>query len=127
MFTLTSAAAQQIHKSVQDSNAQNLALRVAARREPDGSIGYGMGFDDVDDGDTRLLIEDIAVVIAPHHVDLLEDTVLDFVQLDSGEFNFIFVNQSSAFTTGGCGSSGGGGGCGTGSCGSGACGTGSTH
>jgi iron-sulfur cluster assembly protein len=127
MFTLTSAAAQQIQKAAQDSDAENMVLRVAARREPDGSIGYGMGFDDAGDEDTRLLIEDVSVVIAQSHVDLLDDTVLDFVQLDSGEFNFIFVNQSSAFTTGGCGSSGGGGGCGTGSCGSGACGTGSTH
>ena len=127
MFTLTSAAAQQIQKAAQDSDAQNLVLRVAARREPDGSIGYGMGFDDAGDEDTRLLIEDVSVVIAPSHVDLLDDTMLDFVELDSGEFNFIFVSQSSAFTTGGCGSSGGGGGCGAGSCGSGACGTGSTH
>lgn len=120
MFTLTSAAAQQIQQAAADSGAEGLVLRVAARRVPDGSIDYGMGFDDMNDGDTALEIEDVHVVIAPQHMDLLEDTVLDFVELEPGEFHFIFSNQQSAFETssaGGCGSgSSGGGGCG--SCGS---------
>ena len=117
MFTLTSAAAQQILRAAEDSGATNAALRVAARREPDGSIGYGMGFDDVGDGDTTLEIEDVQIVIAPHHVDLLEDTVLDFVELEPGQYNFIFVQQEAEMA-------GSGGGCGTGGCGSGGCGTG---
>jgi len=119
MFTLTSAAAQQITRAAQDSGAQDAVLRVAARREPDGSIGYGMGFDDVGDGDTRLQIQDVHIVIAPHHVDLLEDTTLDFVELAPGQYNFIFVQQE-AETAG----SSAGGACGTGGCGSGGCGTG---
>lgn len=116
MFTLTSAAARQIQRAAADSGAQGLVLRVAARRVPDGSIDYGMGFDDMNDGDTALEIEDVHVVIAPQHVELLEDTVLDFVELEPGQHHFIFINQQSPFETsasGGCGS----GGCG--SCGSG--------
>ena len=115
MFTLTSAAAQQIQRAAAESKADGLVLRVAARRVPDGSIDYGMGFDDVSDGDTTLEIEDVQVAIAPQHMELLEDTVLDFVELEPGQFHFIFSNQQSAFETssaGGCGS----GGCG--SCGS---------
>jgi iron-sulfur cluster assembly protein len=115
MFTLTSAAAQQIQRAAADAGAQDAVLRVAARRVPDGSIDYGMGFDDVNDGDTALEIENVHVVIAPQHMDLLEDTVLDFVELEPGQHNFIFINQQSPFETrsaGGCGS----GGCG--SCGS---------
>jgi len=119
MFTLTSAAAQQIVQAAQDAGAQDAVLRVAARRESDGSIGYGMGFDDVEDGDMRLQIEDVHVVIAPHHADLLEDTTLDFVELEPGQFNFIFVQQE-AETAG----SSAGGGCSTGGCGSGGCGSG---
>jgi iron-sulfur cluster assembly protein len=50
---------------------------------------------------------------------LLFDTMLDFVELNPGEFNFIFVPTShptcgggGSVTTGGCGSGGcGGGGC----------------
>ncbi len=119
MFTLTSAAAQQIQRAATDNGAEDLVLRVAARRQSDGSIGYGMGFDDIGDDDMRLLIEDVHVVIAPHHAELLEDTVLDFVELQPGEYNFIFVSQQSAFE----GSSAGGG-CGSGGCGSGGCGSG---
>jgi iron-sulfur cluster assembly protein len=123
MFTLTSSAAQQIQKAALDSGAQDMVLRVAARQEADGSIGYGMGFDNMDGNDMRLDIEGVRVVIAEHHQPLLEDTVLDFVELDSGEFNFIFINQQPAVS--GCAS----GGCGGGSCGSGGgCGSrGNTH
>lgn len=117
MFTLTSAAAQQITQAALDAGAQDTVLRVAARREADGSIGYGMGFDDVEDGDTRLQIEDVHIVIAPHHVALLEDTTLDFVELEPGQYNFIFVQQEAE-------TAGSGGGCSTGGCGSGGCGTG---
>lgn len=117
MFTLTSAAAQQIQKAIEDNGAHDLALRVAAKRVPDGSIDYGMGFDDVGDNDTRLLIEDVHVVISEHHAKLLEDTVLDFVEIEPGQFNFIFMNHQDVETSNA-------GGCGTGGCGSGGCGTG---
>ena len=126
MFTLTATAAQQIRQAARESDAEQLALRVAARREPDGSIGYGMGFDDVADNDTRLMLEDVAVVIAAAHADLLEDTVLDFVELEPGQFNFIFVSQqpvTQAPAASGC--STGGGGCSSGGCSTGGgCGTG---
>ena len=126
MFTLTSAAAQQIQQAARDSGAENLALRVAARLETDGSIDYGMGFDDAGEQDMRLQIEDVAIVIAEHHRELLEDTVLDFVELQPGEFNFIFVNQreEAAAAGGGCAPQG----CGGGSCGGGGCGSkGTSH
>lgn len=120
MFTLTSAAAQQILTAAQASGAQDLALRVAARQESDGSIGYGMGFDDSGDNDMRLEIEGVSVVIAEHHRELLDDTVLDFVEIEPGEFNFIFIGQQPVDAGGcapqGCGSTGcggGGGGCGS--------------
>lgn len=129
MFTLTATAAQQIRLAARQSDAGQLALRVAARREPDGSIGYGMGFDDVADNDTRLMLEDVAVVIASVHVDLLEDTVLDFVELEPGQFNFIFVSQqpvAQAPAASGC--STGGGGCSSGGCSTGGgCGTGNRY
>ncbi len=123
MFSLTSAAAQQIQEAARNSQADNMALRVAARRLPDGSLDYGMGFDEVNEGDTRLMLEDVAVVIAPAHVDLLDDIVLDFVELEAGAFNFIFIPNESAFSTSSCGT----GGCGSGACGTGGCGSGSVN
>lgn len=126
MFSMTPTAAEQIRQAARESDAEQLALRVAARREADGSIGYGMGFDDVADNDTRLMLEDVAVVIAAAHADLLDDTVLDFVELEPGQFNFIFVSQqpvTQAPAASGC--STGGGGCSSGGCSTGGgCGTG---
>ena len=88
MFTLTRAAAQQIHQAAAASAAQDLALRIAARQAADGSIEYGMGFDDAQDDDLRLMLEGVAVVIADPHQPLLEDTVLDFVELEPGAVQF---------------------------------------
>lgn len=133
MFTLTATAAEHIRKAARESDAEQLALRVAARREPDGSIGYGMGFDEVADNDARLVLEDVPVVIAAAHADLLEDTVLDFVELEPGQFNFIFVMSqqpvAQAPAASGCSTGGGGGGgCSSGGCGAGGgCGTGSRY
>ena len=120
MFTLTPAAAQQIHQAAAAGAAQDLALRIAARQAADGSIEYGMGFDDAQDEDLRLMLEGVAVVIADPHQPLLEDTVLDYVELEPGTFNFIFIPAGAAAPAtapadGGCGSGGCvGGGCGGG-------------
>lgn len=119
MFTLTSAAARQIQQAATAGGASDMALRVAARPEADGSVQYGMGFDDATDNDMKLVLEGVAVLIAAQHQDLLDDTTLDFVELEPGEFNFIFMDASvaperpaPATSAGGCGS----GGCASGGC-----------
>jgi iron-sulfur cluster assembly protein len=93
-------------------------LRVAAKLESDGTMQYGMGFDDPGEEDMKLELEGVAVVIGGESQELLFDTVLDFVELNPGEFNFIFMqaNHPSCGTdssgSGGCGSTGcSGGGC----------------
>lgn len=120
MFTLTPSAAQQIQQAAQASDAEHLALRVAARRDAEGEIEFGMGFDEPGDEDMKLDIEGVAVVIGLEHQALLENTTLDFVELQPGDFNFIFVDRLASapqFSGGGCSS----GGCGGGSCGGGSC------
>ena len=106
MFTLTSAAAKQIHRAARTSAAQGMALRVAARQADDGSVEYGMGFDEARDQDARLMLEGVAVVIADSHQPFLERTVLDFVELNPDEFNFIFIptadEQVPPARAGGC-------------------------
>jgi iron-sulfur cluster assembly protein len=95
MFTLTSAAAAQIRKAAADGDMGDLALRVAARREPDGSITYGMGFDEpAQDESPSLKAEGVSVLIAAPSRPLLQDTQLDFVELNPGEFRFIFIPRS---------------------------------
>ena len=125
MFSLTSAAAKQIQQAADDSGANEMALRVAAKKDADGALQYGMGFDDPSEEDMKLDLQGIAVVINGESQELLFDTVLDFVELNPGEFNFIFMQASHpSCDTGSSGS----GGCGNGGCSGGGCGSkGVTH
>jgi len=118
MFTLTPAAAEQIRQAAatQDDGAASIELRVAAKIE-DGEIVYGMGFDSEREHDAVVETSGITVLIAPRSLELLGDATLDFVELQPGEFQFIFINPaepttgaggSCASRQGGCGSCGGG-------------------
>jgi iron-sulfur cluster assembly protein len=91
-----------------------MALRIAARREFDGSIQYGMGFDDSSEEDLQIVTEGVTVLVAPDHQQLLGGATLDFVEMSPGDFRFIFVNPNDLGGSS-CGTSqqgGGGGGCG---------------
>ncbi len=118
MFSLTPAAAQQIQQAASASGATDLALRIAAKVDPDGSLQYGMGFDEPKDEDMRLDLSGVAVVIGGESQELLLETVLDFVELTPGAFNFIFSEggatpcASEPAASGECGSTG----CGSGGC-----------
>ena len=95
MITVTPSAAEQIRVSAKQADAEGMALRIAAKRNEDGSIHYGMGFDDVGgEGDLRFTSEEIDIVVAPTSMDLLDGTVLDYVELDSGELQFVFQNPN---------------------------------
>ena len=96
MLNLTSSAAAQILRSVAEGSAANHALRVAARREPDGTITFGMGFDEPREGDMPLQIQGVNLVIAPPSQPMLQDVVLDFVEIEPGSFNFIFATEETA-------------------------------
>jgi iron-sulfur cluster assembly protein len=108
MIKLTAEAANQIRQAAAQAGAEDMALRIAARRDTDGSIQYGMGFDAERAQDIQLVVEGITVLISHHSKDLLSGTVLDFVELNSGEFHFIFINSSEAGGAGGVGCGGGG-------------------
>ncbi|WP_018232031.1 HesB/IscA family protein [Thioalkalivibrio thiocyanodenitrificans] len=95
MITVTPAAAKQIKASAKESGMQNPALRIAARRKSDGAIEYGMGFDDTGrDEDLTFKSEGVSLVMDPICVDLLKDTVLDYVEMEPGEYRFIFMNPN---------------------------------
>ncbi len=117
MFNLTPAAARQIQQAAFDSGAERLVLRIAAKVETDGSLHYGMGFDEPSEQDLKLLIEGVAVVIGNESQELLEETTLDFVELEPGAFHFIFADNRAIDLHGGapsgCGSGCAGGSCGT--------------
>lgn len=97
MITITPAAAEKIRESAKQSGMENLPMRIAASRNPDGSIHYGMGFDDNQmEGDLCLTSEDVDIVISESSQILLEGTTVDFVELEPGSFQFIFMNPNDA-------------------------------
>ena len=94
MITLTKAAAEQVKKSAQESNLEGMALRLAVKRMEDGSLDYGMGFDSETEDDLRFKSEGVDVVVAPPYMELLNGMTVDFVELDAGSYNFIFLNPN---------------------------------
>lgn len=96
MFKLTAAAAEQVHKAAKQGGTEGLSLRLAAYQKPDGSIDYRMGFDDAAEEDIRLSSEGLDIVMAPEYVPLLDGATMDFVEIEPGQFHFIFVNPKDA-------------------------------
>ena len=118
MITVTAKAAEQIHQTGAQSGAEGMFLRIAARRGMDGTIQYGMGFDEQSEEDVLVNSEGVTVIVSPENRDLLSGAVLDYVELDPGDFRFIFINPNDNAGSS-CGTSSGGGGGGCGGCGSG--------
>lgn len=94
MFTLTKNAAEEIRRSADAANMDGMALRVAAAKNQDGSIKYAIGFDDTREGDTLLISEGIDVLIDEVGKALLNGTTMDFVEMEPGQHNFIFLNPN---------------------------------
>jgi len=95
MITITPAAARQIQLSAQQGEMEGLAMRIAARRDPDGSIHYGMGFDDDQhDGDLRISVEGIEIVIGEASRILVDGMTVDYVEIEPGSWQFIFLNPN---------------------------------
>jgi iron-sulfur cluster assembly protein len=107
MFIVTTAAAREILAAAERSQAAELALRVAARRVADGSVEYGMGFDEVREGDEATEFAGLQVVVGAPSRPLLADTQLDYVEIGPGRFDFIFAPSIAAESASpGCGSGG---------------------
>ena len=98
MIRITAEAARQIQNAAAGGDAEKLALRIAAKRASDGSIEYGMGFDAERKNDLQLITEGVTVLVSPHSKELLQGTVLDFVELEPGDFQFIFINPNEPGT-----------------------------
>lgn len=94
MITLTPEAAKQIRFSAKEGNLDGLPIRIAVTKNNDGSLHYGMGFDDVKEDDTTYTSEGVDVVVSEASKDLLNGTTLDYVELEPGNPQFIFMNPN---------------------------------
>jgi len=101
MPKLTFAAARQIHAAADSAQAESTgaavpALRLAAAIGADGSPVYGMGFDEIREGDLAVLEKGVQLLIGRPSQALLQDIEVDFVEYLPGEFRFIFVAPQAA-------------------------------
>jgi len=94
MITITARAAKQIRQASEQAEADDMYLRIAARREDSGEIEYGMGFDDMGAQDQIYTSEGVDVLIADSCRDLLRGATLDFVEINPGQSEFIFLNPN---------------------------------
>jgi iron-sulfur cluster assembly protein len=91
MFNMTPAAVREILAAAARSNAAGMALRVAARQVADGSIEFGMGFDEEREDDESARFEALTVLIGAPSKPLLEDAILDYAEVEAGRFDFVFL------------------------------------
>ena len=92
---ITPKAAAQVVRAAAESGEGQPVLRVAAKRDHDGAIDYAMGFDEPREEDTVSLQHGVRLLIAPTSMELLNDTVLDFVYIENEvDPQFIFRNPN---------------------------------
>ncbi|MEJ2115465.1 MAG: iron-sulfur cluster assembly accessory protein [Gammaproteobacteria bacterium] len=94
---VTETAAEQIKKAAIESKLENTPLRIAATRNSDNSIHYGLGFDDIGSNkekDHSFESNGVEVVIADSSFELLNGTTLDYVELEPKQFHFVFLNPN---------------------------------
>jgi len=94
MITITPEAAKQILQSAETTDSRGMHLRIAVRREEDGTFVYGMGFDEMGEGDALLASEGVNVLVSNASKDFLMGATLDFVEISPGEHNFILINPN---------------------------------
>ncbi len=94
MIQLTEPAADQIRQQIEsDPTAKNMALRVAVKVE-NGDFQYAMGFDKADDEDIKTRNFGVTCVSAVEYTELLHSCIVDYVELESGKWSFVFLNPN---------------------------------
>ena len=95
MITITPRAAEQIRTSARQGNMIGMPLRIACQKQPDGGFHYALGFDDQSQqGDETFASEGIDLVVSAFSNPLLRGTIIDYVELESGKFEIIFLNPN---------------------------------
>lgn len=95
MISLTSAALEQIKLSSAQSEIDSMPIRIAIKEQDDGSFHYAMGFDEQRlPGDNFLNFDGVDLVVSQTSKDLAEGMTIDFVELEPGKSEFIFLNPN---------------------------------
>lgn len=96
VIKVSEAAKQQIEVAANETGAENLPLRIATVRTPDGGLDYRMGFDDagIAGGDSQDEAGNVTIVVAADEQAILDGTELDYVEIEPGQYHFIFKNPN---------------------------------
>ena len=94
IFEITDAAASQIIKSSESTDSKDWPLRIAVSIASDGKYNYMMGFDQSKEEDLRLKINKVEIIISPGSMLNLKNCKLDYVELEKGKYEFIFLNPN---------------------------------
>ena len=95
MITVTEKAAEQIKFSAEQGGMEILPLRIAADKTASGGIHYGMGFDDSQHEEDKIFTSSgVTIVVTSKSLELLNGMTIDFVELDDGKKEFVFLNPN---------------------------------
>ncbi len=95
MISVTTSALEQIKLSASEGEIGILPLRVAIKEQDDGSFHYAMGFDEQRlPGDSFLNFDGLDLVVSEISKDLADGMTIDFVELEAGKSEFIFLNPN---------------------------------
>ena len=95
MISLTATALEQIKLSATQGDMKALPLRIAIKQQDDGSFHYAMGFDKQRlPGDNFLNFDGVNLVVSTGSKDLAQGLTIDFVELEPGKPEFIFLNPN---------------------------------
>jgi iron-sulfur cluster assembly protein len=95
MISLSNTALEQIRHSADSGGLQSIPLRVAIKQLDDGSFHYAMGFDEQKlPGDSFFNFDGVDLVVSDHSKTLADGMTIDYVELEPGKFEFIFLNPN---------------------------------
>lgn len=93
MITISKSAASQIEFSARENGISNAVMRIGIKVLENGCFHYALGFDEsITEHDVQIKSEGVDLVISPESLHHARQLTIDYVELDSGEKNFIFIN-----------------------------------
>ncbi len=94
IISFSPSAIAQIKTNFKDSEHSHMAMRIAAVMNADETVNYGIGFDETKDDDVQFSVEEIKFLVSPDCVELLNGARVDYVEIEGGQYQFIFLNPN---------------------------------